>query len=208
VSHRGSAATEIALRPAVGARDDRHRTIAHHRDAHRRAEAAALDLQAAAAERATEGVVEALSAVGRRGLREVGTASVAEVAIEGELRDGEHRSGDVRDRARELAAVVVEDAQRRDLRGEALPVFGSIVRADAEEDDETAVDRRDALARDLDVRRDDALDDRANPYVSSSQGLSPRTTASTSSAVRCPGAQTVMFFVSGRRVTYVTLPKR
>src|SRR6185436_14741644 len=114
--------------------------------------------------------------------------------------------------APELAALVVEDAKREDLRGEPLAVLCAVVVRDAEKDRETAAGPGHGFIADADGGGTYSLDDGAHALRprghSSIQGLSPRTTDSTSLAERCPGANTVMLFSSGIRVTYVTLPNR
>jgi hypothetical protein len=124
---------------------------------------------------------------------------VAGVAVERELRDGEHHPADVGERPLHLAALL-EDAETGDLRGEALAVLRSVVRADAQEDNDTGFDLGHALITDVDGGRANALNDRARLVHSNIHGLSPRTTASTSEAERWPGVKTVMLLPSGRRV--------
>jgi hypothetical protein len=58
-------------------------------------------------------------------------------------------------------AVLLEDAESHDLRGEPLPVLGTIVRADPQQDDDTGFDLGDAVVTDVDGRRANALYDRA-----------------------------------------------
>ena len=131
------------------------------------------------------------------------------VAVERELRDDEYRAADVGDRPSHLPSFVIEDAEPGDLRRETLAVLRAIVGGNAQEHDEAAVDPRDTLVADVDRGRAHALHDGAQLADHSSiQGLSPRTTAATSSALRWPGVKTVMLFSIGSRVMYVTLPKR
>jgi hypothetical protein len=76
------------------------------------------------------------------------------------LRDREDRAADVGQRALHLA-VLLEDAESDDLRGEPLAVLGTIVRANSQQDDDTGFDLGDALVTDVDGRRANALYDRA-----------------------------------------------
>src|SRR5439155_1616388 len=97
--------------------------------------------------------------------------------------------------------ILFKDTQTGDLRREALAVLRSILDADAEQDDHAAGDLGSPLVIDVHGSRAHPLNDRAQLVAHSNiQGLSPRTTASTSLADRCPGVKTVMLFPSGRRV--------
>jgi len=76
------------------------------------------------------------------------------------LGHGEDHSADVRESALHLAGLF-EDAEARDLRGEALAVLRAVVRADPEEHHDTRFDFGDALVADVDGGRPDPLNDRA-----------------------------------------------
>jgi hypothetical protein len=82
------------------------------------------------------------------------------VAVEGELRDREHRATDIGERALH-AALVVEDPEAGDLRREALAVLRPIRGPHAEQDDDSSVDFGDALALDVHGGGTDALHHRA-----------------------------------------------
>jgi hypothetical protein len=58
-------------------------------------------------------------------------------------------------------AVLLEDTESGDLRGEALAVFGTVVRADPDEGDHSRADLGHALVTDVDGGRTNALHDRA-----------------------------------------------
>src|SRR5512143_1240952 len=113
-------AAEIPFGPAIRGCHDGHGPVALDRHAHGRAEASLDHLRLRAAEDAAERLEEPPAGVRRGRVREVGPAPMPDVAVQRELRYDEHRSRDVEDGAAELAAVVVEDAEREDLRAEAL----------------------------------------------------------------------------------------
>jgi len=85
---------------------------------------------------------------------------MARVAVERELRDGEHGPAYVGERPLHLAALL-EDAEAGDLRGEAFAVLRTVVRADPNEDNDTGFDFGNALVTDVDRGRANALNDRA-----------------------------------------------
>src|SRR4051812_19445565 len=200
---------EISLGPAVGRHDDRHRAIAFHLDPHVLTEAAHRHGGVRPAKDAAERLEEPPADVGRRGMREIRAPPVSHVAVERELRDHERAALHIEQSAIELSALAIEDAQREDLRRDALAVLSAVIHRYTDEDHESRLDRGDPLAADMHGRGSHPLDDGAHlEGYSSIQGLSPRTTDSTSLAERCPGANTVMLLSSGIRVTNVTLPKR
>src|SRR5712692_4943549 len=133
---RGSRRPQLALTPGVGREREGHRSVRLEAHQHRGAEPALKDLETAAAERSAEPLEEPFSELRRGGRREVGSAAMTSVAVQRELRDGEHRAADVRERALHLAGLF-ENAKAGDLRGEAFAVLRTVVRADAEEDDDT-----------------------------------------------------------------------
>jgi len=58
-------------------------------------------------------------------------------------------------------ARLFEDAEARDLGGEAFAVLRTVLRADPEEDHDTGLDLSDALLTDGDARGANTLNDRA-----------------------------------------------
>src|SRR5256712_13794787 len=158
-------------------------------------------------EHATEGIEETVPDIGGRGGREIGSATMTGVAVQGELGDHQDRAAHVAERALH-PTILFKDTQASDLRREALAVLGSILDADAEQDDHAPGDLGSPLVIDVHGSRAHPSNDRAQLVAHSNiQGLSPRTTASTSLAERCPGVKTVMLLPSGRREPDVASPK-
>jgi hypothetical protein len=85
---------------------------------------------------------------------------MAGVAVEGELRYREGRPADIRERPLHLARLL-EDAEAGDLGGKAFAVFGTVVRADPEENHDTGFDIDNALVADVDAGGTNALNHRA-----------------------------------------------
>jgi hypothetical protein len=94
---------------------------------------------------------------------------VAGVAVQRELRYGEHRAADVRQRVLHPAGFL-EDAETGHLRGEPFAVLGAVVGADADESDDPDFDFRDPLVRDVDGGRSNALDYRARELITAGPG--------------------------------------
>ena len=82
-----------------------------------------------------------------------------------ELADDERRAARVEQRAVELAGVVLEDPQPRDLAGEALGVLLRVARGDAEQDEQARAD----LAARRRARPRHALNDCSHVPANSSQ---------------------------------------
>jgi hypothetical protein len=76
------------------------------------------------------------------------------------LRHGQDHSTDICERPLHPARLL-EDAKGRDLGGEPLAVFRSVVRADAEKDDDTGFDFSHALVANIDRCGANPLHDRA-----------------------------------------------
>src|SRR5437867_5833738 len=107
---------EIALGPTVRRHDDRHGPVAFDVNAHAGSECSLRHRRPRAPEHPAERVEEAAAEVGRRGMCEVGAAAMPDVAVERELRDHQDATAELEHRLAELAALVVEDAEREDLR--------------------------------------------------------------------------------------------
>jgi hypothetical protein len=153
-------AAMVARRFVVSDReDDRHRPVVDELDPHARAEDAGLDLQPEGTQRLAEGVVERLGLVRRRRGGEARPVSLARVAEQRELAHREHRAAGVHDAAVELAGVVLEDTELRDLRREADGVLAAVAAGDAEQDEQPAPDLADRFAADTNGCARDALDD-------------------------------------------------
>ena len=158
-------ATDVAFRPTVGRKSDCDRSVGLDRDLHRRAEATLRDKEALSTEHTAEPIEETVSDVGWRGCREIGTAAVTSVAVEGEL--GDHQDGAAHIAQRALhPAILFEDTKAGDLRRQALAVFRSIGDADAEQDDDASGDFGDALGIDVHRCRPHPLNDRAQSVTS------------------------------------------
>jgi len=119
-----------------------------------------MDGDAIAAEGTAEPLEQPFSELKGSGRGEIGSAAMARIAVQGELRHRERGAADVRERPLHPASLL-EDAKTGDLRGEAFAILGSVVRADPEEDDDTGFDLGHALIPDVDGGRANALNDRA-----------------------------------------------
>jgi hypothetical protein len=151
---------QLALAPAIGRKHECHRPIRLDADPHRGAEPTLTHLHAAPAKRAAKRVEQALPKLRRGGRGEIGSATVASVAIERELRHGEDHAADIGEAALHPPGFL-EDAQAGDLRGKSFAILGTVRRADPDEDDDTGFDLGHALVADVDGGSADALDDRA-----------------------------------------------
>jgi hypothetical protein len=151
---------ELAFTPSVGRECESHRSVRFEAEQHRRPEPTLTDFDAIAAERAAERIKEALPQLRRGRRREIGPATVASVAVEGELRHGERHPPDLRERPLHSTSFF-EDAEIGDLRGQAFAVLGAVALADPEEYDDTRLDFGDALVTDVDRGRANPLNDRA-----------------------------------------------
>src|SRR3954469_20453226 len=120
---------------------DGHRPVVDELDVHLRAEDARFHRHAECAQRGTEPLVERLRLHGRRSLGEARPVALRGVRDQRELRDGEHGTGNVFDRAVEPAVGVGEDPQPGDLAREPRRLLLPIAAGDAEQDAETAADR-------------------------------------------------------------------
>src|SRR5690349_11917190 len=138
--------------------DDRDGPVVHELDLHPGAEDAGRDLDAEVAQRRAERLVQRLRPLRAGGRREARAVALRRVGEERELADDERRAAGLEERAVELAGVVLEDAQARDLAGEALRSGGVVAGADAEQDAEPGADRSPGGR----ARADDALDDRSH----------------------------------------------
>ena len=104
-------------------------------DLHVSAEDAALGRQALFGEQVEKALVEALGNRGRGGLDEAGATALAAVAVQGELRDGEHATADVEHRAVHFALVIGEYAQVSALFSAEAQRLVVVARAETDEQD-------------------------------------------------------------------------
>jgi hypothetical protein len=121
---------------------------------------------AVAAEAGAEVLVEALAELGRRGGREAGAVALG-FGGQRELADDEGRAADVEERAVHPALGVAEDAQVRDLAGEARRARLGIALHGADEHDQAFGDGAGGAAVDRDARLGGALDEGAHQSRSS-----------------------------------------
>ncbi len=128
-------------------------------DLHVSAEDAALGRQALFGEQVEKALVQALGNRGWSGLHETGAAALAAVAVQGELRDGEHAATNVEYRAIHFALVIGEDAQVSALFSAEAQRLLVVARAEADEQDQTLADLAVELAIDVDASVADALDE-------------------------------------------------
>ena len=128
-------------------------------DLHVRAEDAALRRQALFGEQVEKALVEVLGNWGRGGLDEAGAAAFAAVAVQGELRDGEHAAADVENRAVHLALVVGEDAQVSALFSAEAQRLVVVALTEADEQEQATADLGAELIIDADAGLADALDE-------------------------------------------------
>ena len=113
--------------------NDGHRPVVDEVDGHPRAEYPRRDLDAEVAQLSAEYLVERLSLVGRRGLREARPVPLRRVGEQREVRDDERSAAGVAQRAVELPLLVLEDAQVGDLGGESFRVGGGVAARDPEQ---------------------------------------------------------------------------
>ena len=92
------------------------------------------------AERRAERLVDRLGLLRRRRVREARAVALRRVGDQRELRDDERGAAGVEERAVELAVVVLEDPQPRDLAGEPLRVGSGVAARDAEQDAQPGAD--------------------------------------------------------------------
>ena len=104
-------------------------------DLHARAEDSCLDGDAELAQRRAEVLVERLGDLRTRRAGERRPVAPRRVGDERELADDERGAADVEERAVELAVVALEDAQARDLAGEAFRFGLRVAVGDAEQDE-------------------------------------------------------------------------
>jgi hypothetical protein len=136
---------------------DRYRAVVRQFDLHSRAEDSGLDVDAEAAKLDTEALVQGLRCFGPRRVRERRSIASRRVGDERELADDERAAARVEKRPVELAALVPEDPQPGDLAGEPFGVGFRVAVGDAEQDEQTGVDRSTGCR----ARPRDALDDRS-----------------------------------------------
>src|SRR5437660_12099745 len=98
---------------------DCHRAVVDEADRHPCAEDPTLHRNAMVGQRSTELFVDRLRLGGRCSVREAGPIPFPRVCDQRELADDERRAAGVEEAAVELAAGVLEDAQPRDLAGQA-----------------------------------------------------------------------------------------
>src|SRR5262249_27533793 len=115
-------------------------------------------------QRLAERLVEGFGLVPRRCVGEVRSSSLLSSAIrdQRELRYDEHGTAGVEQRAVELALLLLEDPQIRDLGGEPFRLGGCVPPGDADEDTQPRAD----LAAGRDGRARHPLDDRSQLSMS------------------------------------------
>ena len=128
-------------------------------DLHVSAEDAALGRQALFGEQVEKALVQALGNRGWGGLDEAGATALAAVAVQGKLRDGEYAAANVEYRAIHFALVIGEDAQVSALFSAEAQRLLVVVRAEADEQDQTLANLAVEFAINVDTSVADALDE-------------------------------------------------
>jgi hypothetical protein len=116
--------------------DDRHRPVVYELDCHSRSEHSGLHRHAQCSKRVAEALVQRLGDLGLSRSRERRTVAFRSVGNQGELAHDERRASRVEQRAIELARLVLEDPQPRDLAGEAFSTRFRVPVGDAEQDED------------------------------------------------------------------------
>src|SRR5207249_8459933 len=98
--------------------DDRHGPVVDEGDGHPRPEAALFHMHARIGEGCAEALVERLRLVRRGGEREARSVALARIRDQRELAHDERGAADVEETPIELAGIVLEDSESRDLRSE------------------------------------------------------------------------------------------
>ena len=106
----------------------------------------------AAAGYGDEVFVQGAGLFGGRGVVETGAASFAAIAIEGELRDDQHRAAGIEQAAVHFAVFILEDAKVQDLLCDEFGVSFGIEFRHAQQDEEAGADFADDGPIDKDTR--------------------------------------------------------
>jgi hypothetical protein len=159
VRRRRTSVTASAAFAAVASRfeDERHRAVVDQLDGHARTEGTRLDPDAEVAERFGEALVQRLGDLRARGVRERGAVALRGVGDQRELADDEGGAADVEERPVEPLALVLEDAQARDLAREAVGLGLRVALGDAEQDEQARADLAARVERARETRWTTAL---------------------------------------------------
>ena len=102
-------------------------------------------------------LIQRAGLLGGSGVVEAGSASLAAIAIKGELGDDEKTSSSIEDAAIHFPGVIVEDPQVEDFRGEEFGVGCGVELRDAEQHEKSGIDLAHDSSIDRDARFGDAL---------------------------------------------------
>src|SRR5919112_247788 len=120
---------------------------------HHRLELAGLDGESGRAQFSHEFLVVRARDLGSGGGIERGTTTLADVAVQRELRNDEERSTDLRNRpVHRLARLALEQSQVAKLAHDVADVSRGVIAADAEEDEQAPLDRAGDAIADADTR--------------------------------------------------------